>query len=141
MPQTIKTCRTCGKPAVSGKVRCQKCLEKNRLSVKKRRDKKKRQHLCTYCGQREVSRGILLCALCADKEARRKREWRKYNKKKVSELNRRRRLRYKSEGRCPKCGIPLDKSKGGADFGKITCINCLERGRYATIRIPITRRP
>lgn len=95
-----------GRPPRAGCVRCDPCLEAQRLSVrrnparqattdKRRYDERKAKGLCTICGSRPPRPGYFMCGLCTERKQLREENWRAARREK---------------GLCLTCAAPAEKS-------------------------------
>lgn len=82
----------CGKPLAQGKTYCVKCLEIQRDSSKRIREKHKLLNLCKYC-----NKPIFKSSMC-EEHLKRERDYKKTHKKLISKL-------------CKQCGKPLDDGR------------------------------
>ena len=61
-------CVSCGKPAISGKVLCEACREKNSSRVHERVLYLKSKGICYQCGKADARPEGVLCAACLSKK-------------------------------------------------------------------------
>ena len=123
-------CVRCGSQDVrtlAGLVTCAACSEKDKIYYHNRRLKEPEKikaknvdrqawrkmlheaHLCVDCKQMDAYtlNGRYKCAVCAEKEAQRKRKWRAENSNRSREISTKYRQLWSESGRCSRCGHKL----------------------------------
>lgn len=76
---------------------------------------------CIECGEKS-SRSR--CDSCRSRNSSNKKSWRGDNREKDREVSVRIRQKRRDDGRCSRCGVPLDPD---ADPGRVSCMNCRQR--------------
>ena len=82
------------------------CKEKVRISQQRRREKARKNGICTICCLRPARANKITCAACSIRIADRARE---------------KRMQYTANGLCPYCG------KNAPEQGKVVCTECSEK--------------
>ena len=118
-------CVLCGKPAAEGKVKCAECTEKEKKYNKELREWRKSINICTACGKYPAYNGSM-CLVCRqDARDRNKYCYKGRSEEEREKHNQRNKAlyeRYKSEGKCPKCGRKLPKESKNT-----YCVECRNR--------------
>ncbi len=96
----------------------------NAECLSRRYKKHKELGLCVWCNEKTY-KGTVHCEKHYIFNLDNSRNYGAKNRKKQRDYAKKKRLRFKDEGRCVNCGIPLDVEVDGSH---VTCINCIIRG-------------
>lgn len=136
-------CVCCGQQderTLSGRIYCQECLDRhNAANPRKKLNKEQREHasqykrdvkqwylehqVCMRCKTKDkhTLAGHLLCARCAAKQAKHRRD--KYDAEKMNAYHKSRRDAWREQGLCTNCGGKKEEPD------KMMCIDCRVRAR------------
>jgi len=95
---------------------------------RERRERYKAESRCIWCGEPAASNSVR-CEACNIKHELSKKRSLQRRPEAVAEYDRRRRRKAMREGRCARCGKPLDPE---IDSGRTECVWCLTRRRRYT---------
>ncbi len=114
-------CTKCGKPNDTNTRMCSTCREIINRQAGECRAYKKNRGICQDCGA-EIFPGETYCRVCMNRRNDMNRKRYQKDPNRMIEAQKRRKERYKEEGRCIYCGNPL--SDADKSSGLSSCLEC-----------------